>query len=198
MLSGARDAALRTVFLLIGAAIFYGFAAIDFGLANLLWEASPRPLRPVSRWLPSSWCHLACSVWCQVSCELEVQASRSLLAPTVALSSASTRDRRTLTRTAGFALLHLVLGGVAGTVLVVAVPWLVVRAGQDLASGVGSVALLVVAVIGVVALGSAMSWLAGRLLGPSAADRIVIAEDTPGQQEPSGSHVTCTTGSATP
>jgi signal transduction histidine kinase len=176
MLSGARDAALRTVFLLIGAAICYGFVAIDFGLATLIWGAWPGPVAvPVLAVLvlvPPSLLGLVPGIR-----ELEVQASRSLLSPAVALSTASTRDRRTLTRAAGFALLHLVLGGIAGTLLVVAVPWLVIRAGQDLPTAAGSAALLVVAIAGVVATGVAMSWLASRLLGPSAADRLLIAEE---------------------
>lgn len=177
MLSRARDAGLRTVFLLIGAAIFYGFAAIDFGLAALLWEASPRPVAllalTVLVLVPPSLLGLVPGIR-----ELEVQASRSLLSPAVALSTSSTRDRRTLTRTAGFALLHLILGGVAGTVLVVAVPWLIVRAGEeDLLAAAGAVLLLVVAVGSVIALGVAMSWLAAHLLGPSAADRLLIAEE---------------------
>ncbi len=191
-----RQGGLRTAFLLMGAAIFFGFLLVELGTVRLVWEARPGPVSAVLLvlvvLLPPALLAFLPGVR-----DLEIVASRALLAPPSPLLASGARDRRTRARTSAFVVAHLLLGGAVGTAITVGLPFIVVATYQaavdgtgvaaDLVAGrgvwarVGVVCLGVVAVAGtVVALGlvgALAARLASALLGPTDRDRLAIAEE---------------------
>ncbi len=189
-------ALLRTAFLLVGAAISFGFALLDIGLVVTVWDAWPGPVSAVALAVAVTAPPVLVATLPGVR-ELEVVASRSLLRVTGDLYEAPARTWVNTRRTTGFVLAHLVLGGLAGGLVAVAVPSIVRAAhtafitadGSPVSSWftrpgglMGDAAILALAAVSVAvalaavaAAGQVMAHLSPRLLGPTDADRLAVA-----------------------
>ena len=189
--SRARRVLLRTAFLLTGAALFLAFALLQTGMIQVvrqtgvvpLWVAVPVVVAPL----------LLLGLLPGVR-EVEVAAARSLLGVRAELVTPEHLRAEHRWRSAVWVTLHVVLGGAAGTALVVGLPGLATEApglvggrrpGWWPAAGapgplLGLLLVLLgaaVLVAAVGAAGAAMSRWAPWFLGPTWHDRLLLAED---------------------
>ncbi|KAA1424736.1 hypothetical protein FE697_002115 [Mumia zhuanghuii] len=167
--TGARTALLRTVFLLIGAALFLAFGLLGLSVAATGREAANAVVAVAGA-------ALVLALLVSVSSfpgvrDMEVAAARILLDPPGELVDEPVDRRGHRWRTTGFVLAHVLAGGAVGTAVVVGIP----LAYSELPWYAATVAVVADLAVVVVA-GIGMARLAVVCLGPTDADRLVIAE----------------------
>ncbi|MGH1564231.1 sensor histidine kinase [Mumia sp. DW29H23] len=172
----ARTVLLRTVFLLIGAALFLAFGLLGISVAATGQEAA-NPAVAVGGAILVATLLVAVSLFPGVR-DMEVAAARILLEPPGELLDHPADPRGHRWRTTWFVLAHVLAGGVAGTSLVVGIP----LAFSELRWALGALATMGVLVL-VVALGAGLARLAVVCLGPTAADRLAVAEQRIGREQ---------------
>lgn len=174
--AGARTALLRTVFVLIGTALF-----LAFGLLGLSAAATGRETADVAVGVAGA--ALVAGLLVAVSLfpgvrDMEVAGARILLAPPGELVDEPVDRRRHRWRTIGFVLAHVLAGGAAGTAIVIGIP----LAFSELPWW--AAAAVVVAVLAlVVGLGAGLARLAVVCLGPTDADRLAVARQRIGREQ---------------
>lgn len=164
-----RTVLLRTVFLLIGAALFLAFGLLGLSLAAI-GRTTANPVVGFAGALLVVALLVATSFFPGVR-DVEVAAARILLVPDGELVDAPAEPRRHRWRTTWFVLAHVVLGGLVGTALVVGVP----LAASELPWYAASAAVVAILAL-VVLLGPLVARLAVVCLGPTDTDRLAVAE----------------------
>ncbi|MFD1824162.1 MULTISPECIES: sensor histidine kinase [Mumia] len=164
-----RTALLRTVFLLIGAALFLAFGLLGLSVAAVGRTTAHVFVGVVGVVLVVALL-VAVSLFPGVR-DVEVAAARILLDPDGELVEEPAEPRRHRWRTTWFVLAHVLLGGLTGTALVVGIP----LAASELPwyAAVGAVVGILAAVA---ALGILLARLAVVCLGPTDTDRLAVAE----------------------
>ncbi|WP_370616908.1 sensor histidine kinase [Mumia sp. Pv 4-285] len=172
----ARTALLRTVFLLIGAALFLAFALLGISVAATGREAANVAVAVIGAVLVLALL-VAVSLFPGVR-DTEVAAARILLDPPGELVDEPVDRRRHRWRTTWFVLAHVLAGGLVGTSLVIGIP----LAYSELPWYAATAALAVLLAL-VVVIGAGMARLAVVCLGPTDADRLAVAEQRIGREE---------------
>lgn len=164
-----RTALLRTVFLLIGAALFLAFALLGLSVAAV-GRTTANVLVGVVGVLLVAALLVAVSLFPGVR-DVEVAAARILLDPGAELVEEPAEPRRHRWRTTWFVIAHVLLGGLVGTGLVVGVP-----AAVSELPWYAAVAAVLAILAAVAAAGLLVTRLAVVCLGPTDADRLALAE----------------------